>query len=95
MPRHAALFLFLAVLCTALLHAADAGTVEGKLVIDGKTIKLTHVYAIVVPVEGHEVLYRIIFSDVALTDNDLAHFPDDEIRTDKRREDARAEAQPR
>ena len=43
MPRHAALFLFLAVLCTALLHAADAGTVEGKLVIDGKTIKLTHV----------------------------------------------------
>lgn len=81
MSRHRLFFLVLAFVSPVLLHAADPGTVEGKLAIDGATIKLTHVYAIAVPtVDGNETLYKIIFSDIALTDKDLALFPDGQMK---------------
>lgn len=76
MSRHSALFLVLALCCPVLVHAADSGKVEGKLVIDGKTIKLTHVYAIADTNQSNEMFYKIYFSDVALTDKDITFFPD-------------------
>jgi hypothetical protein len=60
----------------AIAYAADPSTAEGKLVIDGKMVKLTHVYAIVETNDSNEKFYKVTLTDVALTDKDLATFPD-------------------
>ena len=80
MFRRSALFLVVAFLVPLVVCAAEAGTVEGKLVIGSKTIKLTHVYAIAQTAENSEMFYKIIFSDVALTDKDLTLFPDAQMQ---------------
>jgi hypothetical protein len=79
MVRFPALLLVVALISPALLSAADAGTAEGKLTIEDKTFKLTHAYAITRLTEDHETYYKIIFSDAALTDQDLKLFPDAEM----------------
>ena len=80
MFRRSALFLVVAFLVPLIVCAADAGTVEGKLVIGNKTIKLTHVYAIVQGGDGSETFYKIFLSDVVLTDKDLTFFPDPQMQ---------------
>lgn len=62
------------------LLAADVGTAEGTLTINGKAIKLTHVYATVGPADRGEKIYRVLLSDVAISDKDLALFPDSVIK---------------
>ena len=53
--------------------AAEMGTVAGKMMINGKTYKLTHVYASARPGrrDKNQVEIRVILSDVALSAEDL------------------------
>ena len=76
MFRRSALFLVLAFLLPTILCAAEGGSVEGKLTVGSKSIKFTHVYGIDQTNESGEHFYKILFSDVALTDKDLTFFPD-------------------
>ncbi|MBZ5589717.1 MAG: hypothetical protein LAO05_14260 [Acidobacteriia bacterium] len=57
------------------LGAAEA-TCDGKLIVNGKTTKLSHVYAISQPTGSGETFIHVIFSDVPISDKDLALFPD-------------------
>jgi hypothetical protein len=75
----AAFFLSVALMLPSMAYAAEAATVEGKLVIDSKTIMLTHVYAITQTNDSNENFYKIIFTDVAMSDKDLAVFPDGQM----------------
>jgi len=65
----------------SIVSAAPAGTVAGTLVVSGKTIKLTHVYAIEQTTDTREKFYKIIFTDVAMTDKELTLFPDAQIES--------------
>jgi len=55
--------------------AAELGTVTGKMMINGKTLKLTHVYASAMPGsrDKKQVEIRVILSDVAISAEDLAN----------------------
>ena len=75
MGRSSAMLLLLALLLPA-VASADEGKVTGKLVIDGKTVKLTHVYALGTTTTSDERFVHVIFSDVAISDPDLLLFPD-------------------
>jgi hypothetical protein len=71
-----AVFLTVALTLGSTAYAAAGANAEGKLVIDGKIVKLAHVYAIVETNDSNEKFYKVILTDVALTDKDLAVFPD-------------------
>ena len=57
------------------LFAAGDARVDGKATADGKPLKFTHVYA-VASGDGDEKSTKVLFSDVAISDKDLAVFPD-------------------
>ena len=75
MRRHA--FLFVAFLCCAgsLSAFAGEGTVQGKMIVNGKTITLTHVYALAQPNSFHKERQniRVILSDAPISDEALHH----------------------
>src|ERR1700682_699387 len=54
---------------------ADPGKVTGKMMVNGKTFKLTHVYASARPGsrDKKQVEIRVILSDVAISAEDLAN----------------------
>lgn len=56
------------------VSAADPGTVTGRMVVNGKTYKLTHVYATAMPgrSDKKKVEIRVILSDVPISAEDLA-----------------------
>ncbi len=56
------------------VFAADPGTVTGKMVVNGKTFKLTHVYATAMPgrSDKKKIEIRVILSDVPISADDLA-----------------------
>ena len=77
MSRYLLLLLIVALASPIHLIAADDARVDGKMIVNGKTIKFTHAYAIARTTgPGEEKSYRVIFSDVAISDKDLALFPD-------------------
>jgi hypothetical protein len=77
MCRYGLLLLVVALLLPIQLIAAEEATVAGAMIVNGKTIKLTHVYAIAIRTDSpNEKIYRLIFSDAAISDKDLALFPD-------------------
>jgi hypothetical protein len=61
-------------LSSTIASATEQGNVTGKMVINGKTIKLTHVYASAGPSrwDKKKVEIRVILSDVPLSDEELA-----------------------
>ncbi len=61
-------------LSSSAISAAEQGKVTGQMVINGKTIKLTHVYASARPSrwDKKKVEIRVIVSDVPLGDEELA-----------------------
>lgn len=75
MRRHA--LLFSVVLCgTGSLSAvAGEGTVQGKMIVNGKTIALTHAYALAQPNSFHKEKedIRVILSDAPISDEALRH----------------------
>ena len=66
------LLLYVAALAPAL---ADEGTIQGKMVVNGKAIAFNHVYAIARPVahEKDKEEIRVIFSDAPLDDDVMRH----------------------
>ena len=72
------LLLFVLVLSSTVASAAEEGKVTGQMVVNGKTIKFTHVYASMVPTEkGRSSLFtgviRVIVSDVPISTAELAN----------------------
>ncbi|HSY50879.1 MAG TPA: hypothetical protein VLC46_18895 [Thermoanaerobaculia bacterium] len=61
-------------LSSAVISAAASGTVTGQMVVNGKIVKLTHVYASAMPgrSDKKKVEIRVILSDVAISAEDLA-----------------------
>jgi hypothetical protein len=61
--------------CSPVVSAAEQGKVTGQMVVNGKTIKLTHVYASARPgrSDAKKVEIRVILSDVPISDEDLAN----------------------
>jgi hypothetical protein len=61
-------------LASTAAYAAEPGNVTGHMVINGKTIRLTHVYASAEPSrwDKKKVEIRVILSDAALSDEELA-----------------------
>ena len=57
------------------VSGADARC-DGKLIVNGKTTSLTHVYAIAQPTSSGGTFIHVFFSDVPISDKDLALFPD-------------------
>jgi len=57
------------------VSAAEAKC-DGTLIVNGKTTKLSHVYAIAQPTNSGGTFIHVIFSDVPISDKDLALFPD-------------------
>jgi hypothetical protein len=76
MARHFTLLLVLVFLCTSAAIAADTSKCDCKMIVKGKTTKLPYVYAIGQPTDRGETFIHVIFSDVAISDKDLALFPD-------------------
>src|SRR5258708_38234861 len=72
--RVSSVLLLAIALSSTIASAAEQGKVTGQMVINGKTIKLTHVYASAVPSrwDKKKVEIRVILSDVPLSDEDLA-----------------------
>ncbi len=58
-----------------LLAGAGEGTAKGKMIVNGKTIELTHAYAIAQPNTFHKEKedIRVIFSDKPIGDEALRH----------------------
>ena len=56
-------------LCLPAVSAAELGKVTGQMVINGKTVKLTHVYASALPGsrDKKQVEIRVILSDVPIS----------------------------
>jgi hypothetical protein len=61
-------------LSSPVVSAAEQGKVTGQMVVNGKTVKLTHVYASARPGQRDkkQVEIRVILSDVPISDEDLA-----------------------
>ena len=61
-------------LSSPVVSAAEQGKVTGQMVVNGKTVKLTHVYASASPGQRDkkQVEIRVILSDVPISDEDLA-----------------------
>ena len=61
-------------LSSPVVSPAEQGTVTGHMVVNGKTVKLTHVYASARPGQRDkkQVEIRVILSDVPISDEDLA-----------------------
>lgn len=75
MRRHATLFaLFICGLCPLSVYAAE-GTVQGKMIVNGKAIALTHAYAIAQPNSFHKEKQdiRLIFADAPISADALRH----------------------
>jgi hypothetical protein len=67
-----------AALCAPTPTFSAEGTVQGKFVINGKSIPLTHVYAIARPDTFHKEKeeIRVILSDAPIGEDALRHAPD-------------------
>ena len=61
-------------LSSPVVSAAEQGKVTGQMVVNGKTVKLAHVYAYARPGQRDkkQVEIRVILSDVPISDEDLA-----------------------
>jgi hypothetical protein len=61
-------------LSSPVVSPAEQGTVTGHMVVNGKTVKLTHVYASARPgrSDKKKVEILVILSDVPISDEDLA-----------------------
>lgn len=61
-------------LSSPVVSAAEQGKVTGQMVVNGKTVKLAHVYASARPGQRDkkQVEIRVILSDVPISDEDLA-----------------------
>lgn len=62
-------------LSSPVVSPAEQGTVTGQMVVNGKTVKLTHVYASARPgrSDKKKVEILVILSDVPISDEDLAN----------------------
>ncbi len=62
-------------LSSAVVTAAEQGKATGQMIVNGKSIKLTHVYASARPgrSDKKKVEIRVILSDVPISDEDLAN----------------------
>lgn len=69
-----------------LLAGADEGTVKGHMIVNGKTIELTHAYAFARPdsFDKDKEQVRVILSDAPITDEELRN---DRNTLDKRAAD--------
>ncbi len=69
-----------------LLAGADEGTVKGHMIVNGKTVELTHAYAFARPdsFDKEKEVVRVILSDAPITDEELRH---DRDTLDKRAAD--------
>jgi hypothetical protein len=61
-------------LSSSAVSAAEPGTVTGKMVVNGKTVKLAYVYATAMPgrSDKKKIEIRVILSDVPISADDLA-----------------------
>jgi len=61
-------------LSSPVVSASEQGNVTGQMVVNGKTVKLAHVYASARPGQRDkkQVEIRVILSDVPISDEDLA-----------------------
>ncbi len=61
-------------LSSSVVCASEPGNVNGQMIVNGKKIKLNHVYASAMPgrSDKKKIEIRVILSDVALSDADLA-----------------------
>jgi hypothetical protein len=68
-------FLLALGLSSSVMATTEAGSVTGHMVVNGKTFKLTHVYASAMPgrSDKKQVEIRVILSDVPISDEDLAN----------------------
>lgn len=71
MARQFTLLLIFISLCAFPAFATDKSTCDGKMVVNGKSTNLTHVYAL-----ANQTYMHVIFSDLPLSDENLATFPD-------------------
>ncbi|MEO7323994.1 MAG: hypothetical protein ABIW82_04120 [Dokdonella sp.] len=75
MRHHALLFAVLFCGTSSLSALAGEGSVQGKMVVNGKTIALTHVYALAHANSFHKEKedIRVILSDAPISDDALRH----------------------
>lgn len=75
MRKRALLFTVFLCATSSLSAFAGEGTVQGKMIVNGKTIALTHVYALAQPNSFHKEKedIRVILSDAPISDEALRH----------------------
>jgi len=72
-----ALALLVAALGGVPAQAVAPGTVEGRMAVNGKAIAMHHAYAATEQsAQGDTLFVRVVLSDQALTERELATFPD-------------------